>query len=334
MTPSLETPATRVLSLLREGMISGEMIADRLGVSRAAVWKQVRALRTMGYAISSHGRCGYCLVASPNAAVLPEVVPRLRTRVLGRFYHYLARVDSTNAALAKLAAQGAPEGAVVVAEEQGAGRGRMARGWHSPPGVGLYCSILLRPQIEVAQVTSLPLVVGLAVADAIAPYLPVAPPQVKWPNDILIGGKKVCGILCELQAERDGSHHVVAGIGLNVNFGANDFPAELRPRATSIALAGGVVVSRAELLAAMLSCLEADYAIWQVDGLRPFLPRLHARDALHGQAITINRAAGPVSGVAAGINPDGSLRLRLANGQVEAVYSGDAHCDKAGTAAG
>jgi BirA family biotin operon repressor/biotin-[acetyl-CoA-carboxylase] ligase len=327
MSTSIDTPATRVLKLLAaaDGPLSGEKIASHLKLSRTAVWKQIEALRALGYAIEAHGRLGYRLVAAPNAAVPTEVLPRLKTRRLGHDYHYLASTASTNAVLSKLAAQGAPEGTVVVAEEQGAGRGRLARGWYSPPGVGLYCSILLRPQVEIAQATSLPLVVGLAVADALAPYLPACAPQVKWPNDIWIDGKKVCGILCELQAEIDGIHHIVVGIGINVNLEAAALPKELRAIATSLKMASGVTVHRAELLTALLKHLEVAYAVWQKQGLEPFLERLRARDALFGRAITIDRTTGVVAGVANGVNADGSLQLRLKNGQTESIYSGDAH---------
>ena len=321
--------ADRVLALLRghDGMLSGEAVAARLGVSRTAVWKQVQALRARGYTIEARNRSGYRLAAAPNAAIPSEVAPRLQTRILGRTYHYLGRTDSTNTVLAKLAARGAPGGTVVVAEQQGAGRGRMKRGWHSPPGVGLYCSILLRPRIGAARVTSLPLVAGLAVADAVAPHLPAAsPPAVKWPNDILVGGKKLCGILCELQTGTGGAYHVIVGIGLNVNFTARDFPPELQQTATSIRLAGGDVVSRPALLAELLLRLETDVDQWRREGLAPFLPRLRACDALAGRTVTIDRVSGePLTGVADGVYADGALRLRLPDGREEAVYSGDAH---------
>lgn len=265
----------------------------------------------------------------PDAAVPPVVLPRLRTRTFGRVYHYLDSTHSTNAVLARLAAQGAPEGAVVVAERQEAGRGRMTRGWFSPPDSGLYFSILLRPVTEVARATSLPLVIGLAVADALAPHLPVGEPRVKWPNDIMIGERKVCGILCELHAEMDGIQHIVAGIGINVNLEAGALPYVLRPIATSLKMATGVAVHRAELLAALLGHLERDYAAWQQQGLAPFLDRLRDRDALLGGTITVERADDTLSGTADGVNPDGALRLRLADGRIESVYSGDAHIRRA-----
>lgn len=327
MPSPIDTPATRVLKLLADadGPLSGEAAAKRLKLSRTAVWKQIEVLRGFGYVIEAHGRLGYRLAGAPNAAVPTEVQRRLRTRTFGQSYHYLATTPSTNAVLSKLAVQGAPEGTVVVAEEQGAGRGRMTRGWYSPPDVGLYCSILLRPQVEIAQATSLPLVVGLAVADALAPYLPACPPQVKWPNDIWIDGRKACGILCELQAEIDGIHHIVVGIGINVNLEAAELPDELRTIATSLKMAAGVTVHRAELLAALLEHLERDYAAWQRQGLAPFLERLRTRDALFGRTVTIDRTGGAVTGVADGVNADGSLRLRRRDGSIESVYSGDAH---------
>ena len=327
MSTSLDTPATRVLNLLAaaEGPLSGEAAAERLKLSRTAVWKQIEVLRGSGYTIAAHGRNGYRLIAVPNAAVPTEVLPRLRTRTFGHAYHYLASTPSTNAVLCRLAAQGAPEGAVVVAERQEAGRGRMSRGWFSPPDTGLYFSLLLRPTVEVARVTSLPLVVGLAVADALAPHLPAGEPRVKWPNDIWIGDRKACGILCELQAEIDGVQHVVVGIGINVNLEARALPVELRSIATSLKMAAGVTVQRAELLAALLDHLERDYAAWQRQGLAPFLERLRDRDVLLGRSITVERAAGALSGTADGVHPDGSLRLRLPDGCIESIYSGDAH---------
>ena len=328
MSTSNETPAARVLKLLAaaDGPLSGEAAAKRLKLSRTAVWKQIEALRGTGYTIEAHGRNGYRLTAVPNAAVPTEVLPRLRTRTFGRvFYYYLASTPSTNAVLARLAAQGAPEGTVVVAEKQEAGRGRMSRGWFSPPDTGLYFSLLLRPTVEVARVTSLPLVIGLAVADALATHLPAGEPRVKWPNDIWIGGRKAGGILCELQAEIDGIQHVVAGIGINVNLEARALPAELRTIATSLKMAAGVTVPRAELLAALLAHLERDYAAWQRQGFAPFLERLRDRDALFGRSITVERASGALSGTADGVNPDGSLRLRLPDGRIESLYSGDAH---------
>ena len=327
MSTSLDIPALRVLRLLAaaEGPLSGEAAARQLNISRTAVWKQINILRGYGYTITSHGRNGYRLVEVPNAAVPTEVLPRLRTRSFGHAYHYLATTPSTNPVLSGLADRGAPEGTVVIAERQEAGRGRMSRGWFSPPDAGLYFSLLLRPTVDVARVTSLPLVVGLAVADALAPYLPDGEPRVKWPNDIWSGARKTCGILCELQTQRGGGQYVIAGIGINVNLEVQILPAELREIATSVKMATGRTVQRAELMAALLEHLEQGYDVWQRQGLAPILEQLRERDALLGRTITVEQTGGTVTGTADGINPDGSLRLRLKNGQAESVYSGDAH---------
>ncbi|MDD5707688.1 MAG: biotin--[acetyl-CoA-carboxylase] ligase, partial [Kiritimatiellae bacterium] len=208
--------AARVLACFPSvgATVSGEHVARRLGLSRTAVWKQMRALRARGYKIESLGRQGYRLAAVTTAPVPTEVQPRLRTRTLGRELHYLTVTSSTNRDLTRLAEAGAPEGTVVVAECQQAGRGRMTRGWFSPPGGGLYFSVLLRPEIEPARATSLPLIVGLAVARTVERCVPGLRAEVKWPNDILVEGRKICGILCELQAESDRIHHIVAGIGI------------------------------------------------------------------------------------------------------------------------
>jgi BirA family biotin operon repressor/biotin-[acetyl-CoA-carboxylase] ligase len=319
--------ASRVLACFdAEGAtLSGARIAAELHVSRTAVWKQIRALRAMGYGIESLGRRGYRLTAAAAAPLPTEVLPRLRTATFGRCLHYRARTASTNLDLERLAAAGAPEGTVVVAETQSAGRGRLERGWFSPPGGGLYFSLLLRPAIEPARATSLPLILGLAVAETLERCAPGVRAEVKWPNDILVGGRKICGILCALQAETDRIHHIVAGIGINVGLTRRELPAALRRTATSLRIAAGVATNRAALLADLLLVLEEKYLAWRQQGLPPFLPALRARDALFGRAVEIERAAGKVRGRADGVEPDGALRLRLTGGRVELVCSGDAH---------
>ncbi len=262
----------------------------------------------------------------PTTAALPtEVLPRLRTATLGRHLHYRVRTASTNLDMERLAAAGAPEGAVVAAETQSAGRGRLARGWFSPSGGGLYFSLLLRPAIAPAGATSLPLIVGLAVAETLEQLAPSLRALVKWPNDILVGGRKICGILCALQAENDRLQHVVAGIGINVGLTRRQLPPALRQTATSLRIAAAIHVDRAELLAALLLVLEEKYHVWRNLGLTPFLPALRARDALLGREIEVERAAGTLRGRADGIEPDGALRLIMENGSVALVCSGDAH---------
>ncbi len=321
------SPPTRLLLQLASANapLTAAALARSLHLSPANVAEALTTLRGYGYTITGSESGGYRLTARPNAAVPPAVEPHLQHRRFGHPYHYFAQVESTNSLLATMAANGAPAGTVVVAEEQSAGRGRMARHWHSPRGSGLYLSLLLRPEIELSRVTSLPLVVGLALAEVLTPLAPETPPQVKWPNDVWLAGRKVGGILCELRMEPDAPYYVVVGIGLNVNLAPAEIPADLRQRATSVAIAAGRTVSRPALLMALLDQLEREYDLWHSDGFAPFLERFASVDALYGRQIVISRGVAEASGTAVGVDCEGALLLRLADGSSETIYSGEAH---------
>lgn len=319
--------AEQILALLREAdgaEVSSRVLRERLGVSRAAVWKQVEGLRARGYEIEACTRRGYRLVNAPDTPGAAEVVPLLRTRMLGRECRYVPETGSTNRDMADLAQSGAAEGLVLAAGSQTAGRGRMTRAWFSPPEVNLYFSMLLRPSVEPGRAASLPLVAGLAVAKALEGLAAGLKPQIKWPNDILCGGKKICGILCEMQAETDRVRHIIPGIGVNVNLTRGLLPEELRNRATSLRIETGRGFSRAAVLAAILNSFEPLYDCWRAEGLGPLLPEIRLRDALFGRVITLNQGVGDVTGKADGIQPDGALRLATAQGVIS-IYSGEAH---------
>jgi len=256
------------------------------------------------------------------------VLPLLRTRSLGHNLYYYASTTSTNAVLKQLAARQVPAGTIVLAEEQSAGRGRMARGWFSPPHRGLYFSLLLHPQVDASRVTSLPLVIGASLIEVFAKKISGVNVQFKWPNDVLIDDKKVSGILCELHLGADGASNLIVGIGINVNTTLSDLPTELRGTATSLRMAGGQIVARPQLLADLLLTLENNIGLWQDVGFTPFMKALAQNDSLAGKTITVERTADTVTGVAEGLNLDGSLRLLLPNGTIESIYSGDAHIKK------
>lgn len=213
---------------------------------------------------------------------------------------------------------------MIAADVQTAGRGRMARSWFSPPGVNLCFSILLRPKVDVACAVSLPLVVGLSVAEAVAECAPMLHPKIKWPNDILVNGKKLCGILCEMQADGDGIRYIVAGIGVNVNLLADPLPEELKGHVTSMRMETGSVFQREAVLGALLNHFERDYDLWRNDGLSALLSRIQMRDALDGQFIRMELAGKPIEGIASGIQTDGALLLKTSHGLIP-VYSGEAH---------
>lgn len=320
------TTAEQIVAILREAgaEVSSRKICERLGISRAAVWKQVETLRAGGYDIEACSRRGYRLVAAPDTPCAAEVVPLLATRRIGQDCRYLSETGSTNRDVAALALAGAAEGVVVAAGAQTDGRGRMTRVWFSPPGANLYFSLLLRPAVEPGRAASLPLVAGLAVAEALAELAPETLPQIKWPNDILMGGKKVCGILCEMQAETDCVRHIIPGIGVNVNLTRAELPEALRSRATSLRIETGRTYSRAAVLAAILNQFEPLYDRWRAEGFEPLLGAIGARDALLGRTITLEQGGRRVEGRADGILPDGALRLVTEQGPVP-VYSGEAH---------
>ncbi len=315
-----------VLERIRAGgWISGQALCDSLRCSRAAVWKQVQALRRQGYAIDARPRIGYRLIRPPDTPLPAEVIPRLTTRVLGRELLWLATVDSTNRLALQKADADAPTGLVVAADTQRAGRGRLERDWFSPPAKNLYASLLLRPRAPLDRIASLTLVLGLAIRRAIRTLAPGLEPRIKWPNDIWLGGRKLCGILCEMRAEPDRVRHVIAGIGLNVNAEAADFPAGLRATATSLNIETGQSYSRAALLAALLNEAEPLLARWEEAGLKPFLDEWAGADLLRGRAVTLTQGADERHGRADGIEPDGSLRLRDSSGSIRLIHSGDVH---------
>ena len=207
-----------VLQVLRGAAdpISGEYLAAQLGLSRAAVWKRVHRLKAQGYVIEGSPRRGYRLLAVPDKLLPEEVLQGLKTRRFTGPVHHFETLDSTNDLAKELAARGAPEGTVVVAETQTGGRGRLGREWNSPPGVGLYVSLVLRPMLPPMELPQITLTTAVAVVRAVRRVAGVAP-GIKWPNDLLFNGKKLGGILTEMETESDRIRHVVVGLGLNVN---------------------------------------------------------------------------------------------------------------------
>ena len=256
---------------------------------------------------------------------MPVFPTSFQTRFVGRDFRHVEQTGSTNADMLRALAEGASEGTVILAERQTEGHGRQGRSWVSPAGAGLTFSVLFRPGgVAPADAATFPLVVGCAVARAAQSFLPEARVMLKWPNDLQIAGRKLCGILCQMQTTADGPA-MVAGIGINVNLDPADLPPETAAIATSLRAAAGAPLDRAEVLSRILLALEEDYERWLARGLSAFADDFAARDALRGREIAVEEGRATLCGVADGINPDGSLRLRLADGTVESIYSGDAH---------
>ena len=263
-----------------------------------------------------------------------------------RIVHHVGATGSTNADLARLANEdpALPDGFVLLADIQTAGKGRQGRAWTSPPLSGLTFSVLLKPDVPPLRASTLPLVVGLAVAQAVARLLsgeskikgrrstadsrqPIAGQRVglKWPNDIQIDGRKLCGILCEMRAEGEHVRHIVAGIGLNVNLSVTDMPPEIAAIATSLSIAAGRDFDRQEVLDEILDLLDTVYSRWQTQGFDSLHSEISQFDILRGKPVTIERGASILTGIANGIAPDGALLVLKSDGTIEPVYSGDAH---------
>lgn len=253
-----------------------------------------------------------------------QLAPHLRTATLGRSIEYHDAVDSTNRVAAELARRGGLEGTVVVADAQSAGRGRRGRRWESPAGENLYFSVLLTPNVGPARVPQLALVAAVAVHEGLAECCPQIPALIKWPNDILVGGRKAAGILCEASLEADHVHRAILGVGINVN--GTSVPRALRATATTLRIAGGREVSRPALLGAILNRLEALYRGWlQVGDLSGLLASFEEYSALNGRTVAAESPSGVVRGTARGITPTGELVIETAGGELLHLFAGDVH---------
>lgn len=326
---NLRSELLRVLqaATAASAFVSGGRIAAELGVSRTAVWKQIEALRRHGYDIESVRARGYRLLAAPERIVEDGLRAALQTSRLGRRAVCLEWTGSTNSDAAALGREGAEEGTVVIADAQSAGRGRLGRSWVSRPGVNLYMSVLLRPAIPPARAPQLSLVAGLAVASVLEDVVAgaggaVLDARIKWPNDVLVGGRKICGILTEIEAEADRVSFIVVGIGVNLNCDADAFPPELRDIATSARLAGGARVDRTLFAARLLAELERLYDRFLADGFSALCATWNARAALIGSAVTVSGAGEDVSGTCIGIDADGALLVDAGHGP-RRVLAGD-----------
>ncbi len=320
--------AARVLTRLRSagpGGASGAKLSEDLGVSRAQVWKHVEALRARGYGIEGEPGGGYRLVQVPDRLYPEEVHAGLRTRWLAREFQHLEETDSTNRVALDLARSGAPHGATIVAEGQTAGRGRLGRSFFSPPHLNLYTSVVLRPVLDTAHAPTLIQATAIAVADAVADELgdPGAV-EIKWPNDVLLGGRKTSGILMELGAEATRVSFLVLGIGVNLNVPRESFPDEFRDLATSLSSHAGRPIDRVAFARRLYHGLEEVLDVHALHGFAALRPRFEARFRMAGRAIRVRDTDGSErAGRCAGIDADGALLLADAGGRSQRVVAGD-----------
>lgn len=318
----------RVLEALHEAgeaPCSGASLSHALGVSRAQVWKHVTSLRDRGYVIEGEPGGGYRLTEVPDRLFAEEIGRGLATAWLGRPLHYFDDIDSTNRAALDLARGGAPHGTTVIAESQSAGRGRLGRSFHSPPYQNLYTSIVLRPEIDTATAPTLLLAAGVAVAEAVTEWLgDPGPVRIKWPNDVLLGGRKTSGILMELGAEEARVSHAILGIGVNLNVDPATFPAEFRERATSLAGYTGRPVDRSAFTRGLYGRLEDVLDAHARGGLAAVRPRFDGFFDMVGRPVTVHQLGDTVvEGTVLGLAASGALEIRTTDGAKVTVLAGD-----------
>jgi BirA family biotin operon repressor/biotin-[acetyl-CoA-carboxylase] ligase len=302
-------------------VVSGTKVADEIGISRSAVWRLIQQLRGLGVDVAGHPATGYQLRAVPDL-LLPEIVaPLVKGTIFAKHLHHYYKIGSTSTEAMQAASEGAPEGSVFLAEEQLAGRGRGAHRWHSARSTGIYCSVVLRPAMPPSEALIFSLAAGLAVRSAVAETFPGLHPDLKWPNDLLMKGRKFCGILTEMNSEATRVRHLVVGIGINVN--QVKFPAELREIATSLKNETGTEWSRVELCAALLKSLDREYRdLLQDAGARDKILRRFQEhsSSTRGRKVQVEENGG-IEGVTEGLDARGFLQVRTAEG-LRTVLSG------------
>lgn len=313
----------KILAKLKESedFISGQEISREFHMTRAAIWKYINILKEEGYNIESVPSKGYRLASLPDILTYEEIREDLTTDFIGRNIHYFDSIDSTNKK-AKEIAQDEEEGAVLIAEEQTEGKGRMGRTWISPKGKGIWMTIILKPNIEPMKIPKITLIGAAAVHKALDKM--TIKTQIKWPNDILIDGKKICGILTEMSGELNMVNYIIMGIGINVNLDEKDIPDELKDRATSLKISLGKETNRKKLTAYILNEFEDLYMKFKEnDDIDEVLKICRENSILLGEEVKIIRGNNVRLGKAIDINEDGELLVKFKGDNVEKIYSGE-----------
>jgi BirA family biotin operon repressor/biotin-[acetyl-CoA-carboxylase] ligase len=315
----------QILKALRDNGegVSGAELAHKLRVSRAAIWARIEDLRALGYDIEASPHLGYRLLNMPDALHADDLISRRgKTKIVGRDIRVFQETTSSNDVVARLARDGLKEGVVVFAESQTKARGRLGRRWLAPARKGLWFSVLLRPELRPLETTQLTIASATALRRAINGQTGLAA-EIKWPNDILVGGKKTAGILTELYAELDRVQYVVLGIGIDVNMNTADFPVELRSLATSLKLELGNAVSRPELAVRVLHELDCDYDRICSGRFGEVAEEWQEHCSTIGHDVVIRTGNREIRGRAESLGDDGALLLRTEHGHLERVTGGD-----------
>ena len=313
----------KILNLLRSsrsGFVSGEELARTCGISRTMVWKHIKSLEREGFTITAVPSQGYKITSLPDILRLGDIKRGLKTRIIGKAIHLLAEVASTNTLAMEMAAKGTPEGTVVIAETQTGGKGRLGRKWISPRG-NLYLSVVLRPNIPMHKAPLITLMGAVAVASAIRTTCGFEA-GIKWPNDILIAGRKVSGLLTEMSAEQDRIRHIVLGIGVDVNMDLGALPPEVRSFTTTLAAEAEAVIDRTSLLQQLLRDLEGWYEKFLANDAA-VLEEWKKLNLTIGNRVYVSGAGETLKGLAQGVDNEGRLIVRRDDGTLHTVAAGD-----------
>ncbi len=315
----------RMLQASGEEFLSGEIISERLGISRAAVWKHMQALQHEGITIEAVTKKGYRLKGAESALLPVLIEPGLRTHSLGRNIEFFNSVSSTNQIARELSRRGCPHGMVIIADEQTTGRGRLGRSWINSPGKDICMSAILRPQIESQHAPRFTLATALGVY-RVAADLGLAP-SIKWPNDVLVEGKKVCGILLEMEGNMDSLDALIVGLGLNIN--TDDFPHELQSIATSLSKELRQSLNRRGILCALLNELEPLFDACENEAaFARMLETYKTACGTIGKEVTVHGIRETFCGVAEDIDEIGRLMVRTDDGVLHTVSAGDVSLNK------
>jgi BirA family biotin operon repressor/biotin-[acetyl-CoA-carboxylase] ligase len=320
---NLDVKILNALRTAKDAAVSGAELSHALGVSRAAIWARIEDLRALGYDIEASPHRGYRLLSAPDLLHADDLLSRLgHTKVIGREIQVFQETTSTNDVIDKLARDGIKEGVVVFAESQSRGRGRLGRKWLSPSRKGLWFSVLLRPGLRPHEATQLTVASATALRRAIQMHCRLKA-EIKWPNDILVAGKKVAGILTELHAELDCIKYVILGIGVDVNLSPADFPAELRNSVTSLKHESGAALSRADLAVTILRELDLDYGLLCTGRFASVANEWEAHCTTLGRNVVLRLGEREIRGRAESLSEEGALLLRTDHGHLERIIGGD-----------
>ena len=316
----------QLLSYLKEkkgAWVSGELLSNKMTISRSAVWKHVRKLKEEGYLIESSPKKGYLFRKSSDLLLAEEIREGLDTKLFGRGnIIYLKETDSTNLRARDLAARGAPEGTIVISEKQLSGKGRRGRNWFSPSGKGIYASLILRPVIPPSEAPRIVLMTSVAVAEALLAQIQLKT-TIKWPNDILVNRKKIAGILIEIGTEMDVVNYIVVGLGLNVNIPYECFPDEIREEVTSVLIEKGKIIPRIDLIHGYLKWFEKYYNMFNEGRFEEIVSRWKKFSDIIGRRVMVDLSGRTYIGEVSHIDQDGVLVIKDSNGETHRMFSGD-----------